>query len=130
MEPFRIWACPGSFWANSIFSSLGHGSDLILHIMIVGNSLHDLAIVSFMFCLINFAYLTHLKFRAPFIFAQSCAKISGSENMFNFACAKINGTSQIRPIINVHDTGQTWKRCNSSYSNIPMMITWVYHTFK
>ena len=25
----RIWACLGSFWAKSIFSSLGHGSDFI-----------------------------------------------------------------------------------------------------
>ena len=35
--PSRIWACLGSFWfwANSIFSSLVHSSDLILHIMLV-----------------------------------------------------------------------------------------------
>jgi hypothetical protein len=55
MEPSRIWACPGSIWANSIFSSLVHAIDLILHIMIVINDLHDLAIVSPMFHVINYA---------------------------------------------------------------------------
>ena len=53
--PSRISACPSSFWANSIFPSLVHVSDLILHIMVVWNGLHDLAILSLMLCLINYA---------------------------------------------------------------------------
>ena len=55
MEPSRIWACLGSFRANPIFSSLVHGSDLIMHIMIAWHSLHDLGIVSLMFRIINYA---------------------------------------------------------------------------
>ena len=37
-------------------------------------------------------YLIHLNFRAPLIFAQTCAKINGSENMIGFGCAKVNGS--------------------------------------
>ena len=32
-----------------------YDSDLILHIMIVRDSLHDLTVISLMFCLINYA---------------------------------------------------------------------------
>ena len=55
MEPSMIWACSGSFWANSIFASLAYGSDLVLHIMIVWNSLNDLGMVSLMSRIINYA---------------------------------------------------------------------------
>ena len=58
IEPSRIWACPGSFRANPIFSRLVHGSDLILHIMIVCNGPDDLGILSLMFSVINYAWLT------------------------------------------------------------------------
>ena len=55
MEPYMIWACAGSFWANSIVSSLVHVSDLILHITVVWDGALDLAILSLMFYLINYA---------------------------------------------------------------------------
>ena len=41
--------------AKSNISSFVHGGDLILHIMIVWNSLHDLAMVWLMLCIINHA---------------------------------------------------------------------------
>ena len=39
----------------AIISRLVHALDLILHIMIAVNSLYDLAVVSLMFCIINYA---------------------------------------------------------------------------
>ena len=44
----------GNFFLEN-FLSLVHRSDMILHIMIVLNGLHDLAIVSSMFRIINYA---------------------------------------------------------------------------
>ena len=58
IAPSRIWACPGSFRAHPIFSRLVHGSNLILHIMIVWNGPDDLGILSLMFSVINYAWLT------------------------------------------------------------------------
>ena len=40
---------------SAIFSRLVHAIDLILHIMVVLNGLYDLAVVSLMFCIINYA---------------------------------------------------------------------------
>ena len=39
------------------------------------------------------SYLIHLKFSAPLILAQACAKINGSKNMHGFSWAKINGSN-------------------------------------
>ena len=72
-------------------------------------------------------YLIHLNFRAPLIFAQTCAKINGSENKTQIFCAKINGSNKIGPRIYVFAKEMDKKRSKLTIFIYLMAIERVKH---